>query len=677
MGKFFSMRARFVACALGQAETMAPSEEGGADWDWAKTAVGRIDEIMAGSLRIDPATPEGIAAIRRVVAREGFLVSQELARRSLEAGGSNREIRINGLAISRPTNGKSALALKRGERVEILDHYAFDMSGSRRMDSFNELAEKMAPAGMRKLLRQAAMSEEVAAVAGAIEEAVASWKSHRARQCGTLMAEMAGRMLFPDPATGRDAAILRCAASFHQNDQRRDPLTGGLPEAAMQAACEAPHAAALFAAMAPALRRTTRAEAVKEMGASTIMEFKEQLKLEYGVSGGAWRALLDLAAQSEEFPAALATMIDNTLEPRGDAREPRGSRLPLANGEEPCEKQAELFSAFKAIALAKLAGAPVRKALEMFHPELISGDVSSLPASGDSRREAELWSSLTGMLTHAPRGWRVAGAQQGFDKAWAALAEKAGCKGAPKLDQAAFAAMREKAVRPESPLEAQLMALDNDRVARAEKAPALIASAMRWTCEDARTPEERREAQSIVDFMHSVELGFWSQAPLKISMGWLRARSEEWHDAMSKAKASRSSWAPATEGEIDCGNGWTAVELSTGEALAKEGREMSHCVSGYARQCSEGASRIFSLRSEASGQRSTIEMAPEWQPNQPRTGVPLRLSIVQHMGEGNSVPSIMAKAAARRMEASIAKFLSAHAASEEVKVDSPRQRKAR
>ena len=673
MGNFFSMRARFVACALGQAETMAPSEESGADWAWAKTAVGRIDEIMAGSLRIDPATPEGLAAIGRVVAREGFLVSQELARTSLEAGGSKMEIRINGLAISRPTNGKSALALKRGEIDQILDHYAFDASGSRHGERFNGLVEKMAPAGMSKLLRQESMSEEVAAVAGAIEEAVAGWKSHRARQCGMLTAEMAGRMLFPDPATGRDAAMLRCAAWFYQSDQRRDPLTEGLPEAAMQAACEAPHAAALFAAMAPALRRTTRADAVKKMGASTIMEFKEQLKLEYGVSGGAWRALLDLAAQSEEFPSALAAMIDCTMEPR-EGNLPLGSRLPLANGEEPSEKQAQLFSAVKFIALAKLAGAPVLKALEMFHPELIAGEVSSLPTSGDNQREAALWSSLTGMLSHAPSDWRVAGGQHGYDKAWAALAKKAGREGAPKLDQAAFAAMREKSVRPECPREAHLLALDNDRIARAEKAPALIASAMRWVCEDARTLEERREAQSIVDFMHNVELGFWSQAPFKISMGWLRARSEEWHDAMTKEKAGRASWEPATQGEIDCGNGWTAVELSTGEALAKEGREMSHCVSGYARKCSEGGSRIFSLRSEASGQRSTIEMAPEWQPGQPKKGSPLSLSIIQHMGEGNSMPSIMAKAAARRMEARIAEFLREHAAKAEVKNGAPRQR---
>ena len=671
MGNFYSARAKFVASALGQAVCEAPPEESGKDWAWARVAVDRINEIVAGALEIEPATPEGIAAISRVVAREGFLVSQELARTSVEAVDSRQEVHVNGLAISRPASGKSALAFKGGSGSEFLRE-AFNASGSRHVDDVNKLAEKMAPVGMRRALRHGEMSEEVAAIAGAIEGAVSVWKSERAKQCSMLMAEMAGKMLFPEPATGREAAMLRCGAPFHQNEQNRDPLTAGLPEAAIEAASEAPHAAALFAALAPVLLGAKRAASIKKMGPSTIMEFKEQLKSEYGVSGGAWRALLELAAQSEEFPPALAAMIDETMEP-WEGSQPPGSRLPLGNGVEPSEKQAELFSALKVIALAKLAGTPVREALEMFHPELIAGSASSL-AARDDPRDAELWRSLTPMLSHAPRSWRLAGAQPEYNKAWAELAAKVGREGAPKLDQATFEAMREQQIRPESPEQAHLMALDNDRIARAEKAPALIASAMRWACEPARTPEERRQVQNIVDFMHGVELGFWSQAPLKISMGWLLTRSEEWHDAMIKAKAGMSSWEPATPGEIDCGNGWKAVELSTGEALAKEGHEMSHCVSGYARKCSEGGSRIFSLRSEASGQRSTIEMAPEWPPNQPKGGVPLSLSIVQHMGEGNSTPSIMAKAAARRMEARIAEFLREHAAKAEVKNDAPRQR---
>lgn len=653
MGKFRSERARFVASALGQTGSEAPREEAGEDWAWARMAVERIDEIAGGSLEIEPATPERMAAISRVVAREGFLISQELARASVEAVGAKGEVGINGFSIRRPSSGTGALAFK--GRLED----AFDASGSRFIDNFNRLAERMAPAGMLKSKEVEATSEEAQAVAGAVQEAASAWKARRAQQCGMLIAEIAGKMLFPEPAAGRDAAILRSGAAFHRNEEGRDPLGAGMPEAAVLAANEAPHAVALFAAIAPAMLGTKRAATLKKLGPLTIMEFKELLKSEYGVSAGAWRALLDLAADSEEFPAALAAMVDETMEP-WEGSQPKGSRLPLGSGVEPSEKQAEIFSALKVIAIAKQVGVPVKAALASFHPELIAMDASA-PIRGEMREE-ELWSSLTSMLSHAPRGWRLAGVERRYDQAWESLAAKAGRDGAPKLDHATFAALREQKTRPEAPGEAHLMALENDRIARAEKGPTLVASAMRWANEPKTTQEERRQVQHLVDFLHGVELGFWSQAPAKISMGWLLARSQEWHDAMAKAKAGMSSWTPATQGEIDCGNGWKAVELSTGEALANEGREMSHCVSGYAKACSEGVSRIFSLRSESSGQRSTIEMSPEWKPNLPRVGIPLSLSIVQHMGAGNSDPSIMAKAAARRMTASIAEFLSEHAA---------------
>jgi hypothetical protein len=79
-------------------------------------------------------------------------------------------------------------------------------------------------------------------------------------------------------------------------------------------------------------------------------------------------------------------------------------------------------------------------------------------------------------------------------------------------------------------------------------------------------------------------------------------------------------WKPSGIGDYrwqdEQGRTWTIRELLDSDALAAEGKAMSHCVATFTQWCARGVSTIWSLGIEAAvpGERQrvlTIEVSPE------------------------------------------------------------------
>ena len=101
---------------------------------------------------------------------------------------------------------------------------------------------------------------------------------------------------------------------------------------------------------------------------------------------------------------------------------------------------------------------------------------------------------------------------------------------------------------------------------------------------------------------------------------------------MSASQGGRA-WRPLGAGYFDAKSGAEARELCTSEALAEEGRAMSHCVGSYSSVCISGNSRIFSLRS--GGKRlATLQLSSNGDGT---------LRIEQLRGQCNAAPSKMAE----------------------------------
>lgn len=118
-------------------------------------------------------------------------------------------------------------------------------------------------------------------------------------------------------------------------------------------------------------------------------------------------------------------------------------------------------------------------------------------------------------------------------------------------------------------------------------------------------------------------------------------RMREWHEALARERVHflrwpRSRWnelvAPIEPTASEPRRAeWRLIELLDSYQLAREGREMRHCVVTYARRCARGSASIWSLQHrwcDAGTARSviTLEVSP-WS----RT-------IVQVRGPANSVP---------------------------------------
>lgn len=84
------------------------------------------------------------------------------------------------------------------------------------------------------------------------------------------------------------------------------------------------------------------------------------------------------------------------------------------------------------------------------------------------------------------------------------------------------------------------------------------------------------------------------------------------------------------------------IVLRTAPALEREGREMSHCVGGYASAVKSGRSVIASVRGW--GYRATVEYDPKTH------------NIVQMKGKANSVPHPVTRRLAERAIKSVGKF---------------------
>lgn len=129
---------------------------------------------------------------------------------------------------------------------------------------------------------------------------------------------------------------------------------------------------------------------------------------------------------------------------------------------------------------------------------------------------------------------------------------------------------------------------------------------------------------------------FHQQATLRVS-----AKQTEQLYALEQGQLS-PMWEPggpvhATDGDV------TITALLHPVALLKEGKELSHCVSGYAPQCFSGESRIFAFL-DSSGERATLEVQQTEEQGKDRWSA----SQIQLYGIENSEPSLKLKAAARR-----------------------------
>lgn len=115
------------------------------------------------------------------------------------------------------------------------------------------------------------------------------------------------------------------------------------------------------------------------------------------------------------------------------------------------------------------------------------------------------------------------------------------------------------------------------------------------------------------------------------NLGWtaLSGLSTRWHAnaEFGTADGLALEWTPLLPEHATATA--SAVELSDGRALAKEGREMGHCVAGYAHACATMRTRIFSLRTPK-GHRSTAEYSLG------NDGV---WRMVQHRAKGNQRPT--------------------------------------
>lgn len=131
---------------------------------------------------------------------------------------------------------------------------------------------------------------------------------------------------------------------------------------------------------------------------------------------------------------------------------------------------------------------------------------------------------------------------------------------------------------------------------------------------------------------------------VELNAAWHRAQLQATRQAAKQAAAVPESHWPGLlpEGGVELGRGVVAVDLTSMQALLKEGAALDHCVGGYYGLCYDGISRIVSLRSHDGVPRSTIEF--QLKRTSPRAKA--RIVIAQHYAAKNSQPSPDDQAAA-------------------------------
>lgn len=104
------------------------------------------------------------------------------------------------------------------------------------------------------------------------------------------------------------------------------------------------------------------------------------------------------------------------------------------------------------------------------------------------------------------------------------------------------------------------------------------------------------------------------------------------------------TWTPLFEEVVDVGDGYTVECLYTGDALAAEGSDLSHCVGGYSSKCAVGDTQILSLRKD--GLRcATIELNKSAVGEITAPSQSTRWNEVQFRGVKNRKPSTSEKEA--------------------------------
>ena len=132
-------------------------------------------------------------------------------------------------------------------------------------------------------------------------------------------------------------------------------------------------------------------------------------------------------------------------------------------------------------------------------------------------------------------------------------------------------------------------------------------------------PVDLHEMNDLLDFIRAERQENPNFKMKGRSLESVRRKSEEWHRHMIKTQQiGGGTWSgmdvpnwTATSGPKDNKTTWRVEQITSGNALVKEGREMRHCVAGYKNRCMAGATAIFSMHSSSpinSRRNLTIEV---------------------------------------------------------------------
>lgn len=121
-----------------------------------------------------------------------------------------------------------------------------------------------------------------------------------------------------------------------------------------------------------------------------------------------------------------------------------------------------------------------------------------------------------------------------------------------------------------------------------------------------------KEMEELIDYIRTIHTENPSWSIKKRSLDSIRRASEKWHRDLAKLKQIGGGiWEGMgipvwtfTTGKYDPNPSentetiWKIEEITTGDALAREGNEMRHCVLSYKESCKRGHTSIFTMRSD-------------------------------------------------------------------------------
>ena len=684
----------FASLALGRAKALRaePSAHAPEDWAWAQASARDVLSILRqedGSSRwpTEP-TKRQMAALAAHVSHACREISASVAEIAVVAAGDMSEGVIvkcgqQEILMARSAEGLSLRSLDaRGQLRDDPFQHSFDslfsISQSDLFDEASLQAVALFGADSGDDLMEAVEGfqeegREVAVHAHSVLLAVAArlslWRENFSVQAGLMAAERAATLLYGKPLEGKDASRMLLGAARHRGSDSISTIFNLDANAwEIESAEQAPEAAAFVAAVAPTLFGENGS---RELGRDRISMVKKELRKNYGLTDGGWKALLLHCAQSAFFAPALGAELERLSPENAESDAQKDSFIrpgfaqPFSDGETRLEDAAELYGVCLLASLCAARGIRLADGLSFASPCYWTDGVET-PVRNIC------W---TGILSMAPISWRTwSEYDQNIESphnanAKAMVLERRSCwenllarheiGNKTLLDPAAFVELYAAGWMPEGDAELTFAALDRDRAARFQKGPALVGAVIQRGIE-AGWPRDSlgNEENDVIDFLREVEIGFWDEAPTAMSWPWIHARSQEWHNGVLEKSASAAKWAPLQDGDFYCGPRWIAKELASGGALFREGKEMRHCVSGYAGRCAKGDSRIFSLRSVDGLSKSTIELGCDYGGPAARGAdggllAPLSVKIVQHRAFANSPPSPMAKIAAERLAKSI------------------------